>query len=357
MSDPLLSIIVPVYKTEKTLCRCLDSIFSQLNGWEHRVEVLAVNDYSPDSSDEILASYQQRHSELVILRHECNQGEAGAHNTGITRSHGVYYTFLDSDDTFANGAIARFISIIELCHPDLIHYAYARVDENGTYLSRSNISVEGFYPVDTSDARARKAIFHDTAFGIMTAGAVYRRTVAPDLRMRSEFPISGERYYGWQFFANCKTVYLLNEMLYNYYQYSNTISRVFSEEAVRGLLELDVLFWKEMQRHPQFKSAGRYALKRLMAGLVWRYSLVFEPEVRYPELRLLYFRNIKFLMSGWCAFCLMPVGCGCLIVASCLRSSVLVKIYFSLFRFTQKLRRRVKRSVSSLSNENRMSVS
>ena len=331
MENPLLSIIIPVYKTEKTLYRCLDSVFGQLSDNDGRVEVMVVNDASPDDCGELLKRYREHHPSLRIVTHEVNKGEAGAHNTGIAESKGAYYTFLDSDDTYRSEAIAKIIEAINKYHPDLIHYAYARVDENGNFKSRSNIETPGMHAVDTEIEEARRSIFHDTAFGIMTAGGVYRRDVAPGLKMDSRFPISGERYYGWQFFAKCRTVCLMNDVLYDYYQYPNTLSRVMSDKAVEGLLELDVRFWREMKQHPQFNVGGKYAFKRLFLGVIgWHYNIVFEAEPEKKKFADKYFEDLYEYLKSSRAFLWLGLGALYLRLAVRLKSPVMVAVYRKL---------------------------
>lgn len=328
MGNPLLSIIIPVYKTGKTLCRCLDSVFNQISDDDERVEVMAINDASPDDCGNLLTKYRVAHPSLRIVTHEVNKGEAGAHNTGIAESKGAYYTFLDSDDAYREDTVEKLLDIIRRFSPDLIHYAYERVNEDGVYLSRSQITATGYYPIDTDDLKARRAIFHDTAFGIMTAGGVYRRGVAPDLKMNPQFPISGERYYGWQFFAKCKTVFLLNEVLYSYYQYPNTVSRVLSDKAVEGLLELDVRFWHEMKQHPQFNVGGKYAFRRLFPGVVgWHYDIVFEAEPGKRKFADKYFNGLGEYLKGARAFLWLGLGAVYLRLAVWLKSPVMVAAY------------------------------
>ena len=349
--EKILSIIVPVYKTGKTLSRCLDSIFRQVGQGDDAIEVLAVNDASPDDCGVLLEEYRKHDPRLRVVTHERNKGEAGAHNTGIEESGGEYFTFVDSDDALRDGAIRRILGIIRGSHPDLIHYAYARVDEQGRYLSRSWISVEGLHDVATDDPRARKSIFYDTAFGIMTAGGVYRRAVAPDLRMNPQFPISGERYFGWQFFARCKTIYSCNDILYDYYQYTNSISKVFSDRAVQGLLELNIRYWSEMMAHPQFKSAGKFVFRRLYpAQIGWDYELVFESG-REKMLRheALYFDALgNFLKGGTSLRELGPMHFY-LQLACRFRSRGMLRLYRQVFcKFIWKVERRVKRVVVRL---------
>ena len=90
----LISIIVPIYNVEKYLRMCLDSIEHQTYS---NIEVLLINDGSPDSSDEICQEYVARDSRFRYFEKE-NGGLSDARNYGIERSNGKYLTFVDSDD-------------------------------------------------------------------------------------------------------------------------------------------------------------------------------------------------------------------------------------------------------------------
>ena len=93
-SEELISIIVPIYNVEKYLRICLDSIEHQTYS---NIEVLLINDGSPDSSGEICQEYVARDSRFHYFEKE-NGGLSDARNYGIERSNGKYLTFVDSDD-------------------------------------------------------------------------------------------------------------------------------------------------------------------------------------------------------------------------------------------------------------------
>lgn len=97
--EPQLSIIIPVYKVEKYLGQCLQSI---LKGMEGRpVEVLAVDDGSPDASGEIADAFARDYAALRVI-HKPNEGVAAARNTGILLARGKWLYFVDSDDWLAD---------------------------------------------------------------------------------------------------------------------------------------------------------------------------------------------------------------------------------------------------------------
>lgn len=92
---PKVSIIVPVYKAEKYLHRCVDSILAQtFRDWE----CILVDDGSPDGSGAICDEYAQKDARIHVI-HKENGGVSSARNTGIDKSNGEWLCFIDSDDT------------------------------------------------------------------------------------------------------------------------------------------------------------------------------------------------------------------------------------------------------------------
>jgi len=99
-----LSIIIPVYNVEKYLPQCLDSVFLEQNLED--VEVICVNDGSPDNSRAILSEYAEKYENLLIVDRE-NGGLSAARNSGLDVAIGEYIYFLDSDDYLLPGSINK----------------------------------------------------------------------------------------------------------------------------------------------------------------------------------------------------------------------------------------------------------
>ena len=89
-----LSVIVPVYKAEQYLKRCIDSFFGQNY---KNIDLILVDDWSPDACPGICDHYQEK-DERVIVFHQQNTGVAVARNSGMRFATGDYITFVDSDD-------------------------------------------------------------------------------------------------------------------------------------------------------------------------------------------------------------------------------------------------------------------
>lgn len=92
--QPLVSIIVPIYRTEKYLKRCVDSILSQTLT---DIEVILVDDDSPDNCPKICDEYAHSDSRIKVI-HKRNDGVSAARNAGIDAASGKYIGFVDSDD-------------------------------------------------------------------------------------------------------------------------------------------------------------------------------------------------------------------------------------------------------------------
>lgn len=93
-NNPLISVIIPVYKVEAYLKRCVDSVINQ--SYEN-IEIILVDDGSPDKSGDICEQYAMEYENVRVI-HQKNQGLSAARNTGIREARGMYVGFVDSDD-------------------------------------------------------------------------------------------------------------------------------------------------------------------------------------------------------------------------------------------------------------------
>lgn len=97
MKKPLISVIVPVYNTEKYLPKCIESIIGQTY---KNLEIILVDDGSTDTSGKICDEYAKKDSRIIVL-HKKNGGQSSARNAGIEAARGKYLNLIDSDDEVA----------------------------------------------------------------------------------------------------------------------------------------------------------------------------------------------------------------------------------------------------------------
>ncbi|MET9874589.1 CDP-glycerol glycerophosphotransferase family protein [Actinacidiphila glaucinigra] len=121
---PRFSVIVPVHKVQGYLRACLDSVLSQSLP---DLEVIAVDDRSPDHCGRILDEYAARDSRVIALHHEENRGVGRARNTGAERATGDYLLFLDGDDTLAPGSLEAVAERLKQDgDPDILYFDHVR---------------------------------------------------------------------------------------------------------------------------------------------------------------------------------------------------------------------------------------
>lgn len=125
-----LSIIIPVYNTEKHLKKCFDSIVNQNNS---EIEVIVVNDGSTDDSEVIIKEYTNKYKDVFTYYKKGNTGVADTRNFGIEKATGEYIMFLDSDDYIDKKLYDNIKKYIDE-DIELIKYKMQRVDENDKIL-------------------------------------------------------------------------------------------------------------------------------------------------------------------------------------------------------------------------------
>ncbi|MBR6171949.1 MAG: glycosyltransferase family 2 protein [Eubacterium sp.] len=125
----MITIIVPVYKTEQYLRRCVDSIIEQSYT---NIEILLVDDGSPDSCPKICDEYASKDKRIIVL-HKENGGLSSARNAGLDNCHGKYVAFVDSDDFVHQRYIEFLFQAVKLSNSEMsmcdLEYTYLRNDK------------------------------------------------------------------------------------------------------------------------------------------------------------------------------------------------------------------------------------
>jgi len=127
-TTPFLTVVVPVYRVEPFLRRCLDSI---LAGAPDGVEVVAVDDRSPDRCGDLLDVYQSVDDRVRVLHLDENVGLGKARNAGLDAAWGEYVWFVDSDDWLPRGAVAAVVDRLRAARPDVLIVDHLRTYGGG----------------------------------------------------------------------------------------------------------------------------------------------------------------------------------------------------------------------------------
>lgn len=163
-----LSIVIPVFGVEDYIARCLDSVF-RINLLESDYEVICVDDCSTDSSASIIDDYKNRHSNLIMLRHERNKRQGGARNTGLSFAKGDYLIFVDADDIIPEYDVSGVLDYMVDNDLELFLGAAEIHKRNGKVIRWGNSPLEESRIMKGPEIFVQEYI-HRIAFGVVWMG-------------------------------------------------------------------------------------------------------------------------------------------------------------------------------------------
>lgn len=243
VSMPKISIIVPVYKTENYLNACLDSILSQTM---QEIEIIIVNDESPDDSLEIIHKYM-KHDDRIVLINQKNMGLSGARNSGLRIAKGEYIAFVDSDDTIDLTMMEDLYKNAHKGNYDIVVSLTRRIATHGT-------SVQ---PLPKLENDSINNILNPS-FSIAIWNKIYKTELFTKHSL--EFP-TGFNYedqtISLKLFYYASKIKYVNQAYYNYYYRTDSITTSsLSIKDVRDVfyvIETMELFLKERNIFLQYK--------------------------------------------------------------------------------------------------------
>lgn len=164
---PKFSLIVPVYRIEEYLPKCIDSVLAQTC---QDFELLLIDDGSPDGCGKICDDYAARHPDRIRAVHQPNGGAGAARNHGIRLSRGEYLLFVDGDDYLSPDFLAALTGVIEKTPADLVLFG-ALVERDGRQVGRLDETVPAERLLTVRDEP-------ELYFGVMAPwNRAYRRTL------------------------------------------------------------------------------------------------------------------------------------------------------------------------------------
>ncbi len=207
MSSPLLSIIVPVYKAEKYLDRCVRSITQQsFNDWE----LILVDDGSPDNCPQMCDNYSKLDNRIIVL-HIQNGGQSRARNKGLEIAKGTFITFVDSDDDIAPNTYKGNIELL-INNPDIdfVQFPQNRINWGNYFPKTTNV----FY-------RGKKELFLNNYQDLQIDNAIWNKIYKKDsigsIRFR-EGHIHEDKLFILELIKRVNVVYISDIGGYNYYK-------------------------------------------------------------------------------------------------------------------------------------------
>ena len=268
-SDGKISIIVPVYNSEKFLPKCIDSILRQTYS---NIELILLDDGSTDDSGEICDEYSQKNC-LVHTIHKENGGSTSARKAGVEMATGRYIGFVDSDDWIEEEMYETLVRTMVNEKVDIVTTGCVEENSGSKTVYFDTIPV-GTYNVEFMGDLA-KSVFNAEQNRILPG--MWNKLYRNDLVKRTMNCISDEIVYGEDLLFNfvylsyCMRAAVKREAYYHYVKNSNSVCHSFHENFLRNV---DVLYKcalkvaKTMGNSVEIKAAlDRYVSKLLCFGI------------------------------------------------------------------------------------------
>lgn len=227
MTDCLVTVVVPIYNVEKYLERSIESIVNQTY---KNIEIILVDDGSPDNCPEICDLWAEKDNRITVI-HKKNAGLGMARNTGIENANGKYIFFFDSDDCVDTSIIEKCVASAEKYNSDAVIYGRYEVYDDGRVVAKKlNSPKEIFKSQDVVNDILPAMFTYNMGFGVSACSKMFSLDTIRkhSLHFISEREIiSEDAYFALEFFSRASAVSIVNECLYFYYRRDNSLSRVF----------------------------------------------------------------------------------------------------------------------------------
>ncbi|MEG1462628.1 MAG: glycosyltransferase [Anaerorhabdus sp.] len=282
---PLVSIIVPVYNTEKYLNKCIESIQNQ----DYKnLEIILVNDGSSDSSGEIIEKYQQNDSRIIVI-HQENQGAGTALNQGLDAMTGEYVMFVDNDDWIEHDIVSFLLEQCEINSLDLSSCSGIDHDEvsgNETIIKKGGNII--FSSADGIDDLLDKKHFTNEAMTMK----LYKTTLFDNLRL------IGNRNYEdvnifFKLYDRARRIGYYEVYKYHYLIRQGSICRSqYNVHSIEQLLSFEENY--DLIKGKYYKSLKKLENKIYILSALWYIRIIQENKVsQFPDDFKHYQENLK----------------------------------------------------------------
>lgn len=252
---PTISIIVPIYKVEKYLKKCVDSIINQT--WKD-LEIILVDDGSPDHCAEICDEYAKLDNRIIVI-HQENQGLSAARNAGINIASGEYIGFVDSDDFIAPDMYEQLYLAIISKHAQLAICNFLYVDENGTILQDNSPIQEDIL----DNYQCLEKIAKDKWwYYVVSWNKLYQKSLFDFIRF-PEGKLYEDNFIIHEIIYSCKMIVTIRRDLYFYLQRKGSI--MDSGYKIGRFDEIEALYC----RYQFYKSNDLNFLYHDLGNLMW----------------------------------------------------------------------------------------
>ncbi len=213
MDNPLISVIVPVYKVEKYLDRCVESIVNQTYT---NLEIILVDDGSPDNCPAMCDAWAEKDNRIKVI-HKENGGVSSARNAGLDMLTGALITFIDADDWVEKDYFDSILKIDGFQTFDMVVTSFAFDYING---DTKIINIPEF---QCAKANVLKEYLLDS-IRPEACGKVFKKAVLNGVRFNTNYGYAEDLLFNYELLKNCNSLKCVNIHKYHYLQQSGNSS-------------------------------------------------------------------------------------------------------------------------------------
>lgn len=275
-----ISIVIPVYNVEKYLEKCIESVINQTY---NNLEIILVDDGSPDNCGSICDEYSKKDGRIKVI-HQFNGGLSNARNTGIRNATGSYITFIDSDDYVDNSYVEVLYRNILQHNSDMSIGTHKVIYDNSVIDKATHDEFQG------KPEEILKRMLYDQDVDVSAWGKLYKI----ELFRNIEFP-EGRLYEDaattYKLIDTCRIVSVKSESLYNYTIRKNSISQCeFSQKKMDLITSTREMTDYIKEKYPNLEKACR---RRLMYAYLSTLSQLVNAKCDNKEIENKLMRYIK----------------------------------------------------------------
>ncbi len=263
------SIIMAVYKVEEYVSESIESILSQDIGFEEHVQLILVDDGSPDNSGTICDSYAAKYPNNIIVIHKENGGVSSTRNNGIEIAEGEFVNFIDSDDKFSKNTLSevyKFFSQVKskthvVCVPLFFFEASSGPHPLNYKFKKGNCIIN--------------LLRIDDAILLSTSSAFYSSEIIKQNKYREDLDYSEDFELNYRIFLEYPTLGLVSNAKYLYRKRSNTTNssaiqsrQYHTDDYINYLQKIPMDIMRTYEQ--EYKYIPRFVQSAIMYDLQWR---------------------------------------------------------------------------------------
>lgn len=253
--EPLITVIVPVYNTQKYLSTCVESIINQTY---RNLQILLIDDGSSDCSPGICDAYADRDKRVSVI-HKHNEGVSSARNLGIELANGEYISFIDSDDWLELDAYKHLVVCIQEYKVDAVIFEYFVDYENGNSVHKAYAGLNGLM----NNAKAIETTI--SSVNRFAWSKLYCRRLIYGLRFEQSIHIGEDTLFACHALSKAQSVYYSAKPLYHHVQSDVSATRcVFNKKRFTGIVAYHRLLQLCETNYPNIKDIALSAYVSLI---------------------------------------------------------------------------------------------